>query len=794
MKATKLPLLTMSSSPPAREQSAKNLDALFSAVVLFLNLHPVDKYTNDLIGILSAMHNNFTMKLSHDPKEAIKLYKSLSLYYVDFVRGIKHNNVNNSFNAYEWDVASDVPLLFVALIPFIENLINTGVVAKTNLWTFHQAIYCFLSGHRVIVTPMEISVGTITKESTVASIPNYTNEIPNALKRLGITSEEFMKVYNAECASAKLAVVTSAGPNGQATWSAHEDSIAVQEDTTLLQSMRDFAHKSDLLWIIKALLGCGKAPKALSGAKDGAFINGRIHPIEEWGGKTRLVAILDYWTQALLTPLHNTIAHFLRTLPQDGTFDQLSIISKVKAWTGDKSKSVYSYDLTAATDRLPISFQREILLHLFGSESMADAWVRIMSHRDFRLPNGTSVRYAVGQPMGAKSSFPMLGLTHHVIVQLAAIQAQVNDYGEYVILGDDNTQTDPKVADRYTDIMNKLGVTINLSKSMTPGNQLASAGEICKRIFIEGSELTALPAKLIVKCTRFGHLLPALQNTLFERGRPIGDSHLINFFAGLVDNRSLITIQILNKVPLSVSGLSYKVDVSDKLDYSQWHKNLILKDDIIEHAFMYALVTEQLKRVDGLLRGTIQMNEIIVGLAKSRGEFKWPPGFYLGLTDAQREDLSKKLPVINIDHPMVYAAHDEFLRVVSYLSALRAGTPEMVSAARKGLLDLLRNSLHEIWLGDSARASTVQRSVFNVMLQYISRMQDIAAKKDEKRPTVLNFSVLLSAVGRMWSVTWKFGDPIFINVVKSKVDSTVTGVKLKVDKSLENVDFSNLRI
>jgi len=32
-------------------------------------------------------------------------------------------------------------------------------------------------------------------------------------------------------------------------------------------------------------------------------------------------------------------------------------------------------------------------------------------------------RYSVGQPMGAYSSFPMLALTHHVIVQIAAGRA-----------------------------------------------------------------------------------------------------------------------------------------------------------------------------------------------------------------------------------------------------------------------------------------------------------------------------------------------------------------------------------
>jgi len=37
----------------------------------------------------------------------------------------------------------------------------------------------------------------------------------------------------------------------------------------------------------------------------------------------------------------------------------------------------------------------------------------------------TRLKYSVGQPMGALSSFAMLGLTHHVIVQIAARRAGI---------------------------------------------------------------------------------------------------------------------------------------------------------------------------------------------------------------------------------------------------------------------------------------------------------------------------------------------------------------------------------
>jgi hypothetical protein len=77
-------------------------------------------------------------------------------------------------------------------------------------------------------------------------------------------------------------------------------------------------------------------------------------------------------------------------------------------------------------------------------------------------------RYAVGQPMGAYSSFPMLALTHHVIVQIAARRAgKLGWFTNYALLGDDVVIADPMVAPQYLLLMRDiLGVEINLSKSL----------------------------------------------------------------------------------------------------------------------------------------------------------------------------------------------------------------------------------------------------------------------------------------------------------------------------------------
>lgn len=57
---------------------------------------------------------------------------------------------------------------------------------------------------------------------------------------------------------------------------------------------------------------------------------------------------------------------FLKDLPNDGTFDQNASVMRCKEKAKKSGKS-FGYDLSAATDRLPISLQVSILSTLIGT-------------------------------------------------------------------------------------------------------------------------------------------------------------------------------------------------------------------------------------------------------------------------------------------------------------------------------------------------------------------------------------------------------------------------------------------
>jgi hypothetical protein len=133
--------------------------------------------------------------------------------------------------------------------------------------------------------------------------------------------------------------------------------------------------------------------------------------VKQEPNKVRVFAIVDPITQWLMQPLHRHLFSVLRThfAGVDATFDQESGVELARQKIAKKSdKTVFSYDLSAATDRLPLSVQKAILNGL--KDGLGDAWGDVLVLRDYLVPAKykhlptASVRYAVGQPMGALSS------------------------------------------------------------------------------------------------------------------------------------------------------------------------------------------------------------------------------------------------------------------------------------------------------------------------------------------------------------------------------------------------------
>lgn len=239
---------------------------------------------------------------------------------------------------------------------------------------------------------------------------------------------------------------------------------------------------------------------------------GKLGFKQEPAGKVRVFAMVTWWDQVLLSPLHGYIFSLLRCLaPVDGTFDQDKTV-QYGLTLYKKTAIAYSFDLTAATDRLPIVIQARLVDMFFPG--LGPIWAELLIGRAYSKGRRKSVRYSVGQPMGALSSWPMLAITHHFIVQYAAFKAgHTSWFKDYILLGDDLVIFDKEVAAQYLIIMKDLGVGINLTKSL----QSETAFEFAKRFCYRGE---ALPIVAFREMDVAAHSLDGLIQMLRRVGGP----------------------------------------------------------------------------------------------------------------------------------------------------------------------------------------------------------------------------------------------------------------------------------
>jgi hypothetical protein len=83
---------------------------------------------------------------------------------------------------------------------------------------------------------------------------------------------------------------------------------------------------------------------------------GKLSVFGDKEGKTRIVAIVDYWTQTVLKPYHDCLMAILKRLSPDCTFNQDNY-KRLLTFPGPYQ----SIDLSNATDRMPLWLQKAII-------------------------------------------------------------------------------------------------------------------------------------------------------------------------------------------------------------------------------------------------------------------------------------------------------------------------------------------------------------------------------------------------------------------------------------------------
>jgi hypothetical protein len=298
----------------------------------------------------------------------------------------------------------------------------------------------------------------------------------------------------------------------------------------------------------------------------------RIQVFPSGGGKTRIIAIYDYWTQRTLRAPHRAIFKNLRKIQEDATYSHASAADWLK--TVPSNIDVYCYDLTAATDRIPYWIHDIVLKqHLQDVENrdeIATLIKDLLINRPFKLSWDPSqeVYYECGQPMGAYSSWALLAYSHHCIARYCGARRN-----EYRIIGDDIVILG-KAGLKYRKFMTAIGVQISESKSIISyRNDKHRVGEVAKRLILDGFEVSPPTANLIAKSFRDWRLGPMLFEDMVRRGWELQASSFMEVADSLYSENWKEKLLTVLSFPLTSGKSALIQGVTDTFSvWKEWDK------------------------------------------------------------------------------------------------------------------------------------------------------------------------------------------------------------------------------
>lgn len=445
------------------------------------------------------------IKQSQGTKGLVLYLKTCAVLTQQSVNGYRIDNVTDLGPRVSRTKAGGLP----RIIPLRHRKIITRRLVGYTVWVrFYLTVF---HTYRVLTFPGLVNLGSISDAGKFFDISKYELYIDTFLRlfvpsRMRFSSLDWMakrfKFFSIVKSSPQTTLFTKTGFLADRVraglWSTHP--VALYHSILAIRNSELFIYFDEFMKAWAPRLGglVGRVGDIHPITKDRISLPlGKLGFKEEAAGKVRVFAMVDPITQWLLYPLHRFLFAILRRIPMDGTFDQLRPVRRLLRLY--RSVPLYSLDLSSATDRLPAVLQARLLdLLVSGIPLFGQKWKALLVNRTYVAkspPFGldTTVSYAVGQPMGALSSWAMLAFVHHFIIQVAAWEAghsRFRLFTAYAVLGDDVVIASKSVARSYLRLLDEMGVKCGLAKSIiSPGRGL----EFAKRTFVDGVDVSPVP-------------------------------------------------------------------------------------------------------------------------------------------------------------------------------------------------------------------------------------------------------------------------------------------------------------
>lgn len=460
--------------------------------------------------ILRSMHN-YMRYINHISqykglRMAVKINKKCRTLFVKYLAGDR--NIDSEGVRLTWD---SLPVKFKQAIKIIRAKNKKEI----------QFIMTVLTISRHITLEPLPDIGSITAPLSVGNLPTFGNNLGNfkllILNRSNMKKKKFFNsdlLLDLDSIDPKPHLTTKSGPTGHALVSCLDDLENLPR--SLLDSIGVLGGKGMELRINSLLTNVTVLRKYFDQPKSGKTIFRKISYFSDTEGKTRVVAIGDYWSQLSLIPLHDMLYNILSLIPQDQTFTQGK--ETFPEFKFDSNITYFCYDLVSFTDRFPLKLVKDLLENFIG-KARAEAWYDIMvgykfSYKDSK-GNVTSINYEVGNPMGFYTSWASTTLTHHFIIYEACLKLEIPfSKAKYILLGDDIVLWDERLALEYKRIINSLGVDISFPKTLCGKTAL----EFAKRILTNFGEITPISYKGVLEHSKNYSTFIDYLHTLVNRG------------------------------------------------------------------------------------------------------------------------------------------------------------------------------------------------------------------------------------------------------------------------------------
>jgi len=497
------------------------------AIVLhsILNVYPVSFYeeiVNNIRGLVTSLIRN------HGFTDGPNRYKIIQNYTIELIEYRDPENPG-------WLSTSEVHRVPSKLgINFIQLIVNYfGETDPAMQKKYYQVIITILSIPRIVEGLVDADFKSVTDKANSieeAFLSDFSTYVDKKLEHL---TYDIQKV---NLSSYKVNFKKN-GPNGLPKLeSAEDEAVSLIKDKQLSKPFAIICQELKIAHLhsyVEALAAQVSATQDIATkSQESQTCLRKLVTVPDSGMKTRIVAIVDFWSQLALEPLRTHVQKVIRKLYNNTDFRmsqqrgveamvdfQKRCIAKEKIedHTLDIQKLKF-YDISSWTDRFHRDLQKVVMRKLFGPK-LAQAWAQLTVHCSWQVgTTGRTVKYGQGQGMGTNGSFDVATLTDHLYINFM-YEAIYNDksfinsncYGK---VGDDLWIYDPE--DRYPEMCKKINLPINFSKSKV-FCKLGSVAEFCSRTFIDGVDTSRISPRIISRSTDFRYL-PLLLSYCCSRG------------------------------------------------------------------------------------------------------------------------------------------------------------------------------------------------------------------------------------------------------------------------------------